>query len=141
MKERYILKEEKEKHFAYKCIYDREDERNLYNEFSVLDRLNQQDKKIKELEERIESLKTSKLHFKKIAENVIDLLAGLNKFIGSPQKQKLNCYKVIEDTKNHIEQLKQSQKKLSELKQRFAINQFERMCIKLVEEKKNEKNI
>ena len=89
-----------------------------FTHIKICDLLNQQDKRIKELKGRIKTLKTSKAHFKKISENVVDLLLKLNKFIGSPQIRDLNYYKVIEDTKNYIEQLKQSQKQLaiSELK-------------------------
>lgn len=77
------------------------------------DLLNQQDKRIKELQANNEILKTSKSHFKKVAENVVDLLGKLNKFIGEPQTRELNYCKVIEDTKNYIEELKQSQKQLA----------------------------
>lgn len=78
----------------------------------------QQGKRIKELQENNETLKRSRAHFKKVAENVTYLLKKLNKFIGEPQTQELNYYKVIEDTKNYIEELKQSQnqKAIEELK-------------------------
>lgn len=79
----------------------------------IIDLLNQQDKRIKELQANNEILKTSKSHFKKVAENVVDLLGKLNKFIGEPQTRELNYCKVIEDTKNYIEELKQSQKQLA----------------------------
>lgn len=84
-----------------------------YDLETVANLLNQQDKYIKELEESNEPLKKSKAHFKKVAENVVDLLGKLNKFIGEPQTQELNYCKVIEDTKNYIEELKQSQKQLA----------------------------
>lgn len=77
------------------------------------DLLNRKDKRIKELEEMNNLLKRSKEHFKKVAENVVDLLEKLNKFIGEPQTRELNYCKVIEDTKSYIEQLKQSQKQLA----------------------------
>jgi len=80
---------------------------------NFVDILNQQDKRIKELEGRIKTLKTNKAHFKKISGNVVDLLKKLNKFIGEPQTRDLNYYKVIEDTKNYIKELKQSQKQLA----------------------------
>lgn len=80
---------------------------------TLTDLLNQQDKRIKELQANNEILKTSKSHFKKVAENVVDLLGKLNKFIGEPQIRELNYCKVIEDTKNYIEELKQSQKQLA----------------------------
>ena len=73
----------------------------------------QQGKRIKELQENNETLKRSRAHFKKVAENVTYLLKKLNKFIGEPQTQELNYYKVIEDTKNYIEELKQSQRELA----------------------------
>lgn len=87
---------------------------NETNNFvDIAEVVNQQDKYIKELEESNEPLKKSKAHFKKVAENVVDLLGKLNKFIGEPQTQELNYYKVIEDTKNYIEELKQSRKQLA----------------------------
>lgn len=84
-----------------------------YDLETVANLLNQQDKRIKELQANNEILKTSKSHFKKVAENVVDLLGKLNKFIGEPQTRELNYCKVIEDTKNYIEELKQSQKQLA----------------------------
>lgn len=97
------------------CIYDNKLKQyvcspcasmKIYMEI-LTDLLNQKEKRINELEERTKTLKTSKAHFKKIAENVVDLLKELNKFIGEPQKRELNYYKVIEDTKNYIEQRNQ----------------------------------
>ena len=73
----------------------------------------QQGKRIKELQENNETLKRSRAHFKKVAENVTYLLKKLNKFIGEPQTRELNYYKVIEDTKSYIEKLKQSQKQVA----------------------------
>ena len=85
----------------------------------------QQGKRIKELQENNETLKRSRAHFKKVAENVTYLLKKLNKFIGEPQTQELNYYKVIEDTKNYIEELKQSQKQL-------AIEELQKLKAELV---------
>lgn len=113
-KERYELQEVFEDGFFYWHLKDNDTKLlkplNLYN---FVDLLNQQDKHIKELEEMNNLLKRSKEHFKKVAENVVDLLGKLNKFIGEPQKRELNYYKVIEHTKSYIEQLKQSQKQLA----------------------------
>lgn len=50
-KERYVWKTVKNDNFSYACIYDSEDGCNLYTNELVLSRLNQQDKRIKELEE------------------------------------------------------------------------------------------
>lgn len=104
---------------------------NKYNTEITLkdlsDLLNQQDKRIKELQESNEPLKKSKAHFKKVAENVVDLLRKLNKFIGEPQTQELNYCKVIEDTKNYIEELKQSRKQL-------AISELEKLKDFFIEE-------
>lgn len=76
--------------------------------------LNQQDKRIKELKGNNNTLKRSRAHFRKVAENLVYLLEKLSRFIGEPQTRELNYYKVIEDTKNYIEQLKQSIKEDSE---------------------------
>lgn len=109
--------EEKERYENRDGVFD-----TILNDYvttdSIIDLLNRKDKRIKELEEMNNLLKTSKSHFKKVTENVVDLLKKLNKFIGEPQTRELNYCKVIEDTKNYIEQLKQSQKQLavSELK-------------------------
>lgn len=109
---------------GYYWIKDTETNENYCVNKSIVKLLNQQDKRIKELEERTKTLKTSKAHFKKIAENVVELLKKLNKFIGEPQTQDLNYYKVIEDTKNYIEELKQSQKRLAIDKLKLMLDNF-----------------
>lgn len=110
------------------CIYDNKLKEYVFSPNSsredymktLINMLNEQDKRIKELQGNNNTLKRSKEHFKKVAENVVDLLKKLNKFIGEPQTQELNYYKVIENTENYIEQLKQSQKQL-------AISEFEKL--------------
>ena len=104
--------EEKERYELISYCSYRDTETGVIGDDSV-DLLNQQDKHIKELQENNETLKRSRAHFKKVAENVTYLLKKLNKFIGEPQTRELNYYKVIEDTKSYIEKLKQSQKQVA----------------------------
>lgn len=105
--------EEKERYEWFNQFDNRIVDNNELAIIDVVKRLNQQDKRIKELEEEVKILKTNKAHFKKVAENVVDLLGKLNKFIGNPQTRDLNYYKVIDDTKAYIGKLKQSQKQLA----------------------------
>lgn len=98
----------------YITIYDYEENRiKALDNYGMQSLLNLQDKRIRELEEMNDILKRSKEHFKKVAENVVDLLEKLNKIIGEPQTRELNYCKVIEDTKSYIEKLKKSQKQLA----------------------------
>lgn len=116
MEDRYTLEVEDGDLIAF----DNESQKHYFINEHIIDLLNQQSKRIKELEGRANTLKRSKAHFKKVAETVVELLIKLNKFIGNPQTRDLNYYKVIEDTKNYIEELKQSQKQL-------AINELEKV--------------
>lgn len=115
--------EEKERYENRDGVFD-----TILNDYvttdSIIDLLNRKDKRIKELEEMNNLLKTSKSHFKKVAENVVDLLEKLNKFIGEPQTRELNYCKVIEDTKSYIEQLKTITKELAIEKLELVLNNF-----------------
>lgn len=122
-KERYTLEVEDGDLIAF----DNESQEHYFINEHIIDLLNEQNNKIKELQGRIKTLKTSKAHFKKVAETVVELLVKLNKFIGNPQTRDLNYYKVIEDTKNYIEELKQSRKQL-------AINELLKLKSYFVEE-------
>ena len=109
----YIESPDNEIADEYDSVIDKYNNCEYVSKFELYELLNQQDKHIKELQANNEILKTSKSHFKKVAENVVDLLGKLNKFIGEPQTRELNYCKVIEDTKSYIEKLKQSQKQLA----------------------------
>lgn len=145
-KERYVWKTVKNDNFSYACIYDSEDGCNLYTNELVLSRLNQQDKRIKELEKDNEKLKMimnvmknkkteelqecrcdncgfSLLYPIKDSEFVNDLKKEIDFLTEDSQKLREFYDKLIEENKK----LKQSQKQL-------AINELLKLKSYFVEE-------
>lgn len=108
-----------------KEVYELISYKDIQNGDNSVDLFIQQGKRIKELQGNNNTLKRSRAHFKKVAQNLVYLLEKLNRFIGEPQTQDLNYYKVIEDTKSYIEKLKQAQKQLaiSELEKTLVLIQ------------------
>lgn len=51
-KERYFWRTVNNGNFSYACIYDSKDRRNLYTNELILSILNQQDKRIKQLQKQ-----------------------------------------------------------------------------------------
>lgn len=110
-----------------KVVYELIGYKDRQNGVDSVDLFIQQGKRIKELQENNNTLKRSRAHFKKVAENLVYLLKKLNRFIGEPQTRDLNYYKVIEDTKSYIEKLKQSQnqkaiEELEKVKEEMVLN-------------------
>lgn len=118
-KERYELQEVFEDGSFHWYLRDNDTKllEPLIDLHNCVDLLNQQNTKIKELEEQLsvvtmyhgcdilinelkqknQQLKESKEHFKKVAENAVDLISMLNKELPRPQSKELNYKKCIDN--------------------------------------------